>query len=280
MKWLIIQSAGVHNGSDGWTANDYLRECVALQYGIQQYGHSCDVWGKRHDNFNIFPDIDAYDFVVLLENYEFDWVPDLSQYSNPTKLHWIVDLHCHNPYERWSRQCDIVLHSTKSLMDGYKKMCPKQKHIWFPNAVDERYFYNRSIEKTIECCFVGSPNNRASFINSVGIPMLFKTGVDMIDTISKTKIHFNKSISCDVNYRCFETIGLGTCLLSNTLPELLELGFTDGQNCILYDSLEDCISKLTQHLKNDEYLRIGTSGYTLSKQHTYCKRITNLLEIL
>jgi hypothetical protein len=44
MKWLVIQSAGEHNGSDGLTKNDHLRECFAIKHAIEKIGYQCDVW--------------------------------------------------------------------------------------------------------------------------------------------------------------------------------------------------------------------------------------------
>lgn len=277
MKWLIIQSAGQHNGSDGWTPNDYLRECFALQHGIIQNGHECDVWGKRHPNFAQTPEWNSYDFIVLLENYEWEWVPDLSKIT-ATKLHWIIDLHCQNPYVKWSQQCDIVLHSTKTLIDRYKIQCPKQKHVWFPNATDDRYFKPRNEKKVADIIFVGSPHNRAQFANAIGAKHYFLTGEDMLKGISQTKIHFNKSIGQDVNYRCFETTGLGTCLLTNYIPEMEELGFKDGENCIFYKGIDDCKSKSQQALKDGSWETIGKAGYELSKSNTYKERIKTFLE--
>jgi spore maturation protein CgeB len=277
MNWLIIQSAGQHDGSDGWTQNAHLRECFALQNGIFENGYSCDIWGKRHPNFNTPPDFNSYDIIVLLENYEWEWVPDLSKFNSPLKLHWIIDLHCQNPYVDWSKQCDVVLHSTKSLIPAYEVQCPMQKHIWFPNAVDNKNFYPAPAVKKIDCCFVGSPHNRIEFISALKIPQYFKTGIDMVNTIRETKIHFNKSISSDVNYRCFETIGLGTCLLTNHIPEMTELGFKDGDNCIFYDSLEECSDKLKYYLTADRYINVAKGGEQLSKKHTYAKRISTVL---
>jgi hypothetical protein len=278
MKWLIIQSAGQHNGSDGWCRNDYLRECFALQHGILQNGHECDVWGKRHESFNKTPDFNSYDFIVLLENYEWDWVPDLSQYTKPIKLHWIIDLHCQNPYVKWSQQCDIVLNSTKSLVENYERQCPNQKHIWFPNAVDDRYFKPRDLPKKHDIIFVGSPHNRIGIANQIGAKHFFKTGEDMLNIISETKIHFNKSIAQDVNYRCFETIGLGTCLLTNYIPEMEELGFKDGENCIFYNprDINSCIERVRDILNSDTWKQVGIAGYNLSKENTYTTRIDKL----
>ena len=68
MKILIIQSGGEHNGTTHFCKNDYLRECLSLQYAFQQNGWSADVWGIRHNNFQYVPDFNSYDYILNLEN--------------------------------------------------------------------------------------------------------------------------------------------------------------------------------------------------------------------
>ena len=45
MKWLILQSAGEHDGSDGWEPNHFPRECFAVADALKRLGnhhnHSC-----------------------------------------------------------------------------------------------------------------------------------------------------------------------------------------------------------------------------------------------
>ena len=107
---------------------------------------------------------------------------------------------------------------------------------------------------------------------------MFKTGEDMIEAVNKTKIHFNKSISCDVNYRNFETVGLATCLLTNYLPEMEELGFKDGVNCLMYKNKEEIKEKYNYVINNNIHYSLGMAGFVLSKQHTYKQRIRNLIK--
>ena len=274
MKWLIIQSAGQHNGSDGWTPNDYLRECFALQHALQQNGEICDVWGLRHSNFKEEIDFNSYDNIVLLENYEWDWVPDLTKIT-AKKYHWIIDLHCQKNeiYAKYTRQCDVVLHSTKARIDGYKKLCPDQEHIWFANAVDDRYFNYEITPKTNNAVFLCSPfPARIQFCKRIGAPHKFAVGVDMFKAIRETKININNSLSNDVNYRNFETIGLGTCLLTNYLPELETLGFKHGHNCLMYKNPQDARKLLNHYLNCDRYVDIAKEGLALAKVHSYTER--------
>lgn len=283
MKFLIMQSAGHHNGNDGWTRNDYLRECFAIKYAIEQNNHSADIYGLRHANFEQKINLYEYDIILCIENYEFDWIPNLSSYKGK-KIYWTIDLHC-QPISNYYEICknyDIILHSTKSLIPSLEKILPDKHHLWFPNGVDSRYFTNKNIDKNIDVAFVGSKNeSRKSFIEQlekdVNLKYFFATGEDMINLISASKIHFNKNISCDINYRTFETIGLGTCLITDYNSELLSLGFEDNVNCLMYKSYEEALFKIKNTLLNENWKKIAQEGIKLSINNTYIKRVEKLL---
>ncbi len=293
MKVLIVQSDGEHKGQDSFCRNDYLRECWALKHAFVENGiEDVTCWGKRHKNFKQKIDFNSYDVIFIAEQYDTAWVPDLSSFKKPKKLHWVIDLHClgPKPYRKISESCDVVLHSTKSLMPN------KPNHIWLPNAVDDRYFDAQKLthKQREGFIFIGSDlKERKGVIDYAkkyaGLKAMFKTGEEMIMAINSAKVHFNKSISCDVNYRNFETIGLATCLLTNYLPELEELGFVDGENCLMYKNKQEIKEKLEYAMSRAEYgspefggvpvwSDIGWRGYELSKRHTYTKRVKSLLE--
>lgn len=287
MKWLIIQSDGAHKGQDGWTPNWYLRECYAIQYALVQNNQEADIWGLRHPNYSHIPEFGSYDVIFCIENYETEWLPNLSLVNGPKKIQWIIDLHCqrHECYGKISRDMDIVLHSTKSLMKDYSKLYSNAKHLWFPNGVDDRYFYCRNKEKTIDISFVGSKNqSRKEFVerleSEIGLKYYFATGQDMIDIISSSKIHFNKNISVDMNYRIFETIGLGSCLITNYDDILSEMGFIDGKNVITYKTYDEAKDKIISCLSDENWKSISESGNKLSKEHSYIARIKELLNKL
>jgi spore maturation protein CgeB len=105
-----------------------------------------------------------------------------------------------------------------------------------------------------------------------------KTGEEMLNLLNKAKIQFNMSVSVDVNYRNFETIGCGTCLLTNYLPELEELGFKDGVNCYMYKNFKEIGEKYNLAIHNWE--KIAKEGEKLAKNHTYVKRVESLIKEL
>ena len=282
---MIIQSGGMHDGiRTNHCKNDHMRECLAMQHAFRANGWEADVWGIRLPNFETPPDFDSYDYLMTIENYELEWLPDFSKITKPVKMQWIIDLHCIPPdtFRQVTSQMDIVLHSTKSLLDGYKQMHPDKEHMWFPNSLDDRYFTNRHLKRSKDCIFVGNLVNREPLLRVVehcGVELhIMKTGDEMLNLINSTKVHFNKSMSKDVNYRCFETMGCGACLLTNHLEELQELGFEDGVNCFMYKGEDEIKEKLRLALDNWE--RVGKSGEEFVKEHTYTKRVESLISAL
>jgi hypothetical protein len=288
-RCLIVQSDGEHKGQDGWTPNWYLRECYALQHAFRANGVDADIWGRRHDNFAEQPDFERYDLLLCAENYELDWLPRFAAIRRPLKLQWIVDLHCQDPrrYLPVSEGCDVVLHSTRRLIKRYARRVPHARHLWFPNAVDDRYFDagRHPSDKRWDVMFVGSPHSSrdavlAELERRVGLRRMFITGADMLACVAAARIHFNCNIGADINYRTFETIGLGTCLVTNADSDLTRLGFEDGVNCLTYRTTRRAVHAIETALRDGSWRAIGEHGYRLSRRHTYTCRVRDLLATL
>ena len=215
MKVLILQEAGRN------PPNAHMRECYAIQRAFIANGWSADVWGLGHSNFSITPNYNEYNLIFCLENYSTGWLPDFSKIVGPKKCQWIIDLHCApTNYQSLSQKCDYVLHSTQSLMGEYAKH-NSARNIWFPNGVDDLFFYKKEVSKEKRACFIASPHHgRRELANYVGAEFKTIIGQLMIDWVSRSLVHFNVSIGCDVNYRCWETAALGTALVTNYIPEM------------------------------------------------------------
>lgn len=289
MKWLIIQSDGMHKGQDAWSPNWFLRECYSFKDALERNGHAADVWGLRHDNFNQTPDFNSYDVVLIAENYEMKWLPDLSLIDKPLLIHWIIDLH----WQKWevyteiSKHCDVVLHATKSLIHDYSERIGSAKHLWFPNAIDDRYFkLDAPAERNIDMLFIGG--NAATRLEALkqmqreaGLQYFYGvTGHDYIARVKSAKIQFNKNLNGDLNYRTFETIALGTCLLTENDPCLADLGFVHGRNCLIYGSIDQAVDLAKSAIETGQWEVVGAKGLQLSKEHTYTKRVEQLLKNL
>ena len=276
MKILLIQENGRH------TENRHFRECFCLQRGFEKLGHNVTVWGLGHDNFKNNLDYNSYDLIINLENYDDKgWVPNLSN-VNTTKFLWCIDAHVKGETsyntEFNKGNYDILLHSTKDYVnEDYK--------IWFPNAFDDTLIFPKNINKKCDVGFCGSLLNRNGYVNLLSsnfnfIYGNFVIGDSMVNTINSYKIHWNRNLSNDINYRSFETIGCGVPLVTNYNYQYEELGFIDGVNVMMYKDNKEMILKI-KHLLSDDNIRdsIGKSGLVLSKQHTYEKRCETLINL-
>jgi spore maturation protein CgeB len=110
---------------------------------------------------------------------------------------------------------------------------------------------------------------------------IFVIGESMVRSINEYRIHFNKNMLNDINYRNFETIGTGTVLLTSNNSNYESLGFISGENCLIYNDIEDIRRILMEVKQNPDILKkIGDSGYELSKIHTYKIRVKHLIDKL
>lgn len=277
MKFLIIQENGRHEISK------HLRECNSMQRGLLHHNVECDVWGLGHDNFNIIPDYEKYDVIINLENYDTGWMPNLSHIKKPLKFLWAIDSHCrgHDYYKMVFNEgkYNYILQATKHFSDS--------NSLWFPNCYDDDCMYPTNNKKEHLVGFCGNYVNRGPLLEYMSTKLPFKLdidvrGINMINAIKSYKIHFNKNISIDVNYRNFETMGCGTVLLTDYNDQYDELGFKNGINCLIYKTPSEAIEIINEYTKNENILsNIAKLGNELvSKKHTFKNRAKSLIKYI
>jgi len=284
MKILIIQESGRHQ------KNKNFRESLNLNRSLNRInGIESKVWGLNYENFTeIFDDIEKWsDVIIILENYTSEWLPiNKIKNSKKIKIFWSIDSHC--ILEQHIHMCkilniDVLLNSTESYIPNFKNVV--KKSYWFPNAYPSDLISPLNITKTIDIGFCGNLNNRTEYINYLDKynikKDIFVIGDDMVKSINEYKIHFNRNISNDINYRTFETTGCGTLLLTNYTPNLERL-FKINEEIIVYDNLYDLDDKIQFLLNNEEYRKkIEYNGLLKSKNHhTYDNRSKTLLDII
>lgn len=282
MKLLIIQENGRH------LENRNYRECFNLQRALHRKNIDVVVWGLGHDNFkqpfnDIIKDIDV---IILLENYESNgWLPDLSGIKK-LKIFWSIDSHLvlmSHLSTVVKNKMDIVLNSIESHQTYFKQ----SKTFYFPNAYPSDLIYPKeNIEKNIFLGFCGSLLNRSEILDKLENKFslkkdIWKLGDEMVKTISGYKIHFNKTLSNDINYRVFETMGCNTLTLTNE-TENINTFFKDMENIVIYKSENELFEKLNFLSSNDSLIsQISNSGFELVKNnHTYDNRVDVLLKII
>lgn len=281
MKILIIQEKGRHE------KNWKFRESLNIQRSLTKLGVESTVWGLGYENFETsFDEIEkGHDVIFLIENYPYNgWVPDLSE-SKKLKVFWSIDSHV-ALYDHMNmcdkNKIDIVLNSVY----GHDRFFTNQKTYYFPNAYPDDLIYPLNIEKVYDVGFCGNINNRGSWMDEIKNKFNLKIdefviGSDMVESINKYKIHFNRNISDDLNYRTFETLGCKTFLLTNETPGLNEL-FDIGNHLVTYESVSDLFEKIDYYLNNEsERMVISQNGYDhVVKNHTFYERMKYFINII
>lgn len=301
--------------------NVAFRECCCLQRAFASLNEKAEIWGLGWDNFDKLPDFNSYDLIINMENYGDAWLPDLSEIHNPLKMLWTIDSHTRglDPYIKIFNKgkYDVLLQSTKDFVS----LDPNQKSIWFPNSFDDSLFRSTDWnKKDFFIGFCGSLMNRRPYLkrlqNWFGKDYkedIWVLGPDMISAIQRNKINFNVNIANDINFRSFETLGVGSVLCSNENPVYNELGFQDGVNCIFFRHTFDTFTRtinetlgfrsrvstdlvtsfvnrnnfrslrerLCYYYNNQEELELLAKNSTvLSKAHTYRQRAKLLMKII
>lgn len=278
MKILIIQECGRHDKNRGF------RESLSFKNGFDRIGIESVVWGLGYPNYDIpFDTISKdCDVILLIENYNSGWLPYIGSLK-ALKIFWSIDSHCNLQEHKNTcdfNRIDIVLNSIESHQIYFKP----RKTYYFPNAYpDSLIDFRPEIEKIYDIGFCGNFVNRSEWINS--IPNIkkdiFVIGEDMVRAINSYKIHFNRNMADDLNYRTFETLGCKTFLLTNFTPNLDKL-FKIGEHLDTYENKEDLNYKIKYYLENEsERKKIEDSGYSwVRENHTYKKRCEKLVEII
>jgi len=294
MNFLFIQEAGRHD------ANKHFRESLCLKNSINRIeGNYAEVWGLNYPKFEEFDELEKWaDVIFLLENYNSKWVPfDKIIKSKKIKVFWSIDSHMPaegingvSVLQAHVELCDklrpdIHLNSTEYYVPYFNKN--SRFSYWFPNAYPSDLISPLNIEKKYNIGFCGSIlHDRAYFLNNVldeFNPKIdnFVIGNKMVEAINSYKIHFNRNLLNDINYRTFETLGCKTFLLTNYTPGLEKL-FNIGKDLVTYDDANDLKDKVKYYINNDrEREQIEEQGYlTALKKHTYDARCRYLMRIL
>tara|TARA_R110000851_G_scaffold107051_1_gene227027 strand:+ start:19416 stop:20279 length:864 start_codon:yes stop_codon:yes gene_type:complete len=284
MKILIIQENGRND------ANRHMRECHSLAHSFSELGAETACWGKGHDTFNIpFKEFEKdFDVVFCLENYDDGWLPDISK-SKKYKIFWSIDSHMElAKHVEFCKNSNIQMHlnAQKPYISHFKNYA--DKHIWWPTAVDTRWFKpDDSIKKDINLGFIGSmiadrPQVLGRLNSTVGLQGFSNIlGQDMVDLTNRFHIGFNKTISDDINMRVVETTACKIPLITNVSPGI-ESMYNLDRDIIVYNNDKEMIG-VCQWLLSDSEARnqVAENGYANTlKNHTYFNRCQHIYEEL
>lgn len=105
---------------------------------------------------------------------------------------------------------------------------------------------------------------------------------EMPRIFKQSKINLNVSLKCiqsGIPLRALDIMGSGGFLLTNYQPEIAE-NFVDGEELVMYTSMEDAVKKCAYYLKHEaERKEIAQKGYQkVCKQFSYDGRLRTIFE--
>ncbi|NDV27474.1 glycosyltransferase [Desulfovibrio sp. JC010] len=182
-----------------------------------------------------------------------------------------VDSHIHGWYPIYAQAFDLCTVSLKDHIDEYRgKRLPDDRVLWLPAfAKDE----DRPLElqKKWGLLFVGNVKEdifpvRARMLRELQkkIPNMHVTQGDYRELFSQARLVLNIAERGDMNYRLFEALGCGACLVTPEIGHGQSELFTDGEDIFTYEQSDlDGLVKLVAELtaNGDRCKQVAKSGF-------------------
>lgn len=199
-----------------------------------------------------------------------------------------IDTYCNPWHVPYGYGFDYSLVAQKDyvfLFDGEK--LPAR---WFPLFCSARLLEKESSIRDVPVSFVGgidNPNNprRKPFLHAFQKlhPLVLLTG-DFIPVFLRSKIVLNQTAAAELNFRCFEAMGLGAALLMEECDNGLHELFTENENILptyRRDDASDCARIAKEALADPRRLAsIAKNGRDLiAQKHTDMVRAKELLAL-
>ncbi|WP_304081845.1 glycosyltransferase [Maridesulfovibrio ferrireducens] len=175
-------------------------------------------------------------------------------------IFYCIDTHIHSWYPLYAQGFDICLVSLKDHLNRFTPRLPDSRLLWFPPVVMDNDV-PLTMEKEWDLLFVGKVDpdltpERMKFLDEVAklVPGLHITQGEYRKLFPKARVVLNIAERGDLNFRVFEALACGSCLLTPYIEHGLNDIFTDGVHLITYEAgnAADLVSKLEQLLANKE----------------------------
>ena len=210
-------------------------------------------WEVVHHNFEEILTFDWQNIVKLA-----DGEPDvvvvadksrppfvLGQESFPcTTVFYAVDTHIHSWLPLYAQGFDLCLVSLKDHLQRFQYRLPKERIVWSPPFALSHVRPQLMLHQW-PCLFVGRVNSatspkRSRFLESLGqrLPELHVTSGHYPELYAQADVVLNISERGDLNFRVFEALACGACLVTPKVGHGLEDLFQNDRDCVFYPELD------------------------------------------
>lgn len=186
---------------------------------------------------------------------------------------YAIDTHIHSWYQRYAQAFDLCCVAMRDHLAGFAGHRLESDQLrWLPLfAKDQDRPIPSGDKPRYEVVFVGKNDpqltpGRYALLKALGdrVPLTVLQG-GYAELYSRAKLVLNVSEHGDLNFRVFETLGCGACLITPRVGHgLLDL-FTDGEELFTYDSNDvPSLVSLISKLLSDETKRRVVAAAGLS----------------
>jgi len=173
---------------------------------------------------------------------------------------YCIDSHIHGWYPLYAGAFDLCAVSLKGDVERFRAELPTghspERVLWLPPFAEDRYrprpAGEQAVAKDFDLLFVGTVDpettpQRHDFLARLGreFPALAVRRGDFAELLPRAKVALNIAERGDLNFRVFEALACGACLLTPRIANGQDELFEDGVHFVTYeaDNEADCAAK-------------------------------------
>lgn len=201
------------------------------------------------------------DVVVVADKSRPPFVLGMEKFPCIT-VFYSVDSHIHSWHPLYAQGFDVCLVSLRDHMDFFGgKALPDERIWWFPPFARDEAVPAPVENKPWDCLFVGTVDadrtpRRTRFLAELGnrLPGLQVMRGDYRTLFGKGRVLVNHCEAGDLNFRVFEALGCGGCLVTPRVGHGLTELFVDGEHLVTYapGDVHDAATKIRFLLDDPE----------------------------
>lgn len=180
------------------------------------------------------------DLVVVADISRPPFVLGIEKLPCPT-VYYAVDTHIHSWLPLYAQAFDACLVSLKDHVSLFHSRLPANRVLWSPPYADSRVQTVATVERDLDVVFIGSFNQettpvRVAFFQELRefFPNMVAQFGDYYKYFPRARVVVNICEWGDLNFRVFETLGLGAALLTPEIANGQSDVFVDGVHLLTY----------------------------------------------